>query len=70
MSSPSIIYHDEEKILSLRFKRGKSVDSDIEGNLVIDYDAKGAVVGIDIMNINLKNFVSVKQYQALAIQKR
>ncbi len=66
--SPKIKYHKKEKILSLRLSKEKSADSDIKGNMVIDYDAKGEVVNVDIMSINLSDFVPTRQLSSLAIK--
>ena len=68
--SPKIKYHKKEAILSVRFGKEKSVDSDIQGNVVVDYDKKGNVVSMDIMNINLDNFVSLKDQKKLAIKTK
>ena len=48
---PKISYDKESRVLSIEVKLAKSVDSDIHGNLVLDYDAKG-----DIARINLYTF--------------
>ena len=37
-------------------KPGKSIDSDVSGNVVVDYDKHGEIVNIDIMNIHLDEF--------------
>ncbi len=66
--SPKIKYHKKEKILSLRLSKGPSVDSDINGNMVIDYDAKGEIVNVDIMSISLNDFVPARQLPSLAIK--
>lgn len=65
--SPKIGYKRDEKVLSIRFSKVKSVDSDIKGNVVIDYDGKGNVVGIDIMQINLDDFMPLKEMKPLSI---
>ena len=65
---PKIKYHKKEKILSLRLRKKRSVDSDIKDNVVIDYDADGEVVNIDIMSINLTNFIPARQLFALAVE--
>lgn len=54
-----IEYDPEVKILKIRFKRGKSVDSDIIGNLVLDYDKDKNLVNVDIMDVNLEDFIEV-----------
>lgn len=65
-----IQYNKEDNILSIRFGKARSVDSDINGNVVIDYDKNGKVVGLDIMKFNLSNFVPLRQWQKLAIEAR
>lgn len=67
--APHINYSKDDDILSIRFSKKKSVDSDIQGNIVIDYDAKGNIVNIDIMKINLNNFVR-KELKKFAVQGR
>lgn len=66
--SPQIKYHKKEKILSLRLLKKRSVDSDIKDNVVIDYGANGEVVNIDIMSVNLNNFVPARQLSSLAVE--
>jgi uncharacterized protein YuzE len=56
---PSISYDPEVQILSIRLKRVKSVDSEIKGNVVLDYDAKGQLTNIDVMNVNLEDVNSL-----------
>ncbi len=67
--SPKIKYNKKSSILSLRFSKNKSVDSDIQGNVVIDYGKDGKVVNIEVMNISMDNFIPMKQLQKLAIEK-
>ena len=54
---PKYTYDPEVKILSIRFKDGKSVDSDMKDNVVLDYDQKGHLVNIDIMGVNIEDIV-------------
>lgn len=54
-----IKYDEKAKILSIRLSNKKSVDSDIKGNAVIDYDNQGNVVNIDIMKVSLDEFSKV-----------
>ncbi|PJC36982.1 hypothetical protein CO046_02650 [Candidatus Peregrinibacteria bacterium CG_4_9_14_0_2_um_filter_53_11] len=56
-------YDPEVKILKIRFLRGKSVDSDIIGNLVLDYDKKGHLVKVDIMDVNLEDFIGIADHK-------
>jgi uncharacterized protein YuzE len=58
---PKIKYDPKSNILSIRLSKKKSVDSDIKGNIVIDYDEKGEIVNIEIMKINLEEFGQIKQ---------
>lgn len=66
--APKIRYKKKNRILSIRLGTQKSVDSDISGNVVIDYDKKGAIVNIDIMDINLDKCVSVSEKERLLIK--
>lgn len=67
--SPAIKYNREEEILSIRFSKKKSVDSDIQNNVVVDYDKDGNIVGLDIMKIALENFIPLKQFHRFAIHR-
>jgi uncharacterized protein YuzE len=57
---PQIKYDPKVNILSIRFSNKKSVDSDIKNNVVIDYAANGEVVNLEIMKIDLGEFVKNK----------
>ena len=54
--SPKISYDKESKVLSIQVKDIKSVDSDIHGNLVIDYDKKGEVARINLYKFTIDAF--------------
>ena len=56
MTMSKISYAPDEKILSIRLSNAKSVDSDIVGNVVIDYGKNDEIVNIEIMNIRLDEF--------------
>jgi len=56
-------YDPEVKILKIRFRRGKSIDSDIIGNLVLDYDKNGKLVNVDVMDVNLEDFIGIADYK-------
>ena len=56
-----IQYNPEVKILSIRFRRNKSVDSDIIDNAVLDYDKDGRLVNIDILEVNLEDFIKAEK---------
>jgi uncharacterized protein YuzE len=53
---PQIKYDPKVNILNIRLSNKKSVDSDIKGNVVIDYDQNGEIVNLEIMKINLSEF--------------
>lgn len=67
---PKINYHSQGHIISFRLSPKKSVDSDIKGNVVMDYDSDGNVVNIDVMKVNLENFVPAKNFSSFAIQAK
>ena len=54
---PIIEYNQDVKILSIRLQEKKSVDSDIQDNVVLDYDEEGKIVNIDIMNVKIEDLV-------------
>ena len=57
-----IKYDPGVNILSLKLSRKKSVDSDIQENVVVDYDKDGNVVNIDIMDFSIEEFSRVKEF--------
>ncbi len=62
---PKIRYDHEAKILSIRLASAKSADSDVKGNVVLDYDAKGNLVNVDIMSVSLTEFGRVAAVREL-----
>lgn len=54
--NPKIKYDSEANILSIRLASARSVDSEVKGNVVLDYDEKGNLVNVDIMKISLAEF--------------
>lgn len=65
-----IKYNKDNKIISIRLSRKKSVDSDVQNNVIVDYDASGNIVNIDIMNIDFNEFISNKINFTDIIQKK
>lgn len=59
---PKINYDQKVNILNLRLSKKKSVDSDVQGNVVVDYDAKGNIVNIEIMDFSIEEFSKVKEF--------
>ena len=53
-------YDKKAKILNIRLSDKRSVDSDVQGNVVVDYDKNGKIVNIEIMNINFEEFSKTK----------
>lgn len=53
---PKIKYNKEAQIMTIQISNKKSVDSDVQGNIVIDYDKEGKIVRIEMMNISLNEF--------------
>ena len=53
---PKISYDKESEVLSLEISKSKSVDSDIQGNVVIDYGKKGEVVRINLYSFSFDDF--------------
>lgn len=51
---PIISYDSGVKILRIKLKKGKTSDSDIKKNIVFDYDKKGNILNIDVMNFDLE----------------
>lgn len=51
-----IAYDKESKVLSVEIKKAKSVDSDIHGNVVVDYDKKGNAVRVNFYDFNFNAF--------------
>lgn len=54
--SPKISYDKESEMLSIEFKKAKSVDSDINEHAVIDYDKNGNIVRINLYHFNFSDF--------------
>ncbi len=59
---PKISYDQEAKILTIKVSNKKSIDSDAQKNVVVDYDKDGNIAKIEIMSINLNEFEKEKSY--------
>lgn len=57
---PKITYDKEARVLRIQIRPGKSADSDMERNTVIDYDKKGNIVNLEIMSFGLDEFKAVR----------
>lgn len=58
---PQAKYDKKLNVLSIRMSKRRNVDSEVRGNIVIDYDENGRIVNIDIMKINLDEFTGSKK---------
>ena len=56
MNDLKISYDKESGVLSLQVKKGKSADSDIQKNIVIDYDKRGEIIRINLYNFSFDSF--------------
>lgn len=56
IAPPKISYDPQSRILSIKLSRAASVDSDVQGSVVVDYDAHGMPVRLDIMDCSLHEF--------------
>ena len=55
-----VTYDKNAKILSFRLSSKKSVDSDVQENVVIDRDRDGTIVNIEIMDVGIGEFRKAK----------
>ena len=53
-----IIYDKKSRVLSVKVGKGKSVDSDIQDNVVLDYDKGGKIVRINLYDFSFSQFRS------------
>lgn len=53
-----IEYDQEASVLKLRLKESKSVDSEIKGNVVLDFDESGELVNIEVMDVNIDDLAN------------
>jgi len=56
IAPPKITYDPQSHILSIKLSNTASVDSDVHGNVVVDYDAHRIPVRLDIMDCSLDEF--------------
>jgi len=53
-------YNREARILAFRLSPRKSIDSEVEDNVVIDRDKDGNIVNIEIMDVGINEFKKAK----------
>lgn len=56
-----ISYDREARVLSIKVRDGKSADSDIHDNVVIDYDKNGRVVRVNFYDFSFATFQESKK---------
>jgi len=57
-----INYNPKAQILSIKISHKKSVDSDVENNVVVDYDETGRITNIDLMKVSINEFERARHY--------
>ena len=64
-----ISYDKEAKVLSVELNGAKSVDSDIQGNVVIDYGKNGKIARINLYDFNFDSFKdNLKKFKTFSRQ--
>ncbi len=58
--SIKIVYDKGGRVLSVEIGREKSVDSDMQGNVVLDYDKSGKIVRINLYDFSFDEFRSYR----------
>ena len=59
---PKINYDQETRTLTIKVSNKKSVDSDAQKNVVVDYDKDGNIARIEIMSVDLNEFEKEKNF--------
>ena len=60
-ANPKIEINQEDGVMSIQLRRDRSVESDMSGNAVIDYDRQGRVVRINLYDIDFDAFREQRQ---------
>ena len=60
-NNPKIIYDAASKVLSVEIEKKKSMDSDIQGNVVIDYDKQGKIIRINLYDFSFDSFREIRK---------
>ena len=64
-SKQHISYDKKSRVLSIEVRRGKSVDSEVQDNLVIDYDKAGRVVRFNLYAIDFSAFRAIMKKRSI-----
>ena len=54
--NPKIVYDKKSNVLSVEVSKSKSSDSEIRGNVVLDYDKKGRIVRVNFYDFSFEDF--------------
>ncbi|MDP3735387.1 MAG: DUF2283 domain-containing protein [bacterium] len=54
--NPKIFYDKESNVLIIEVKKGRSFDSDVFGNLVLDYDKRGRAMRVNLYDVDFDRF--------------
>ena len=65
-----IIYDKETNIISIKVSNKKSIDSDVQDNVVVDYDKDNNITNIDVMDVNFNDFMAKKVCLEEVIKQR
>ena len=57
-SRPTISYDKESEVLSIELLKSKSVDSDIQGSMVVDYAKNDKIACVNFYDYNFDKFKS------------
>lgn len=49
-----VVYDKKANVVNVKLKNGKIVSSDVRGSCVMDYNSKGEIVNIEILDFNLE----------------
>ncbi len=67
-NKPKISYDKESRVLSIQIRSGKSVDSDVQDNLVIDYDKAGRVMRVNLYAIDFSSFKALSKKRGFLLK--
>ena len=67
-SKQKISYDKKSRVLSIDVRPGKSVDSDVQDNLVIDYDKAGRVVRVNLYAVDFNAFRDISKKRGLFLK--
>lgn len=49
-----VVYDKKANAMNVKLKSDKIVSSDVRGNCVMDYNSKGEIINIEILDFNLE----------------